>query len=264
LEADLGKAGLKAEARRILLQLEAENSQDPELMWSLGNLHFWVAAAQVTHEEKAREFEKSLEYFERLRKMEPGNLARWTSVSLLHKQLGNEYTYLERADKVCVHGEAAVRMDEARLKADPESVRVQMDLNTSQGIVAGCARMRDGNRAFLKAYAAVLEGRRRLLTRDPANSWYQSRLASALARQAHILVTEGAAAEALPMVEEGLRLKETDVHEELQWTHAWVLEKLGRWEEACAAFTAVRSSRSEVAGRFQGTARLLHERCGER
>ncbi|MBL8230526.1 MAG: hypothetical protein JNL98_18690, partial [Bryobacterales bacterium] len=264
LTSDLGQVKFWKEASSILARLEREDANDRDTLWSLGNLHFWMAAAERTREAKVIQFEKSLDYFDRARKLDPTNLERLSAVSLLHKQLGNEYTYLQDVEKTCFHGAEAVRLDEIRLKERPDSVRVHMDLNTSQGILADCARFRGGDTAFLSAYRPVLEGRRRLFQKDPSNTHYRNRLATALVRGANALRAAGQLHDALAMIEEGMRLGDEIMREDLLWQRAATHRQLGSTAEACATFDTLRSLSLKQLERWKKTAEALNKLCPSR
>lgn len=233
LETDTGKPEAGAEALRILNALLEAKPDDRDVLWSLGNFHFWVSGRIPRGEAQTREYELSLRYFRKLLELEPDSLDRMQSASLLHKQLSTAYYAAQDADRTCAHAAESLRLDKLRLDREPASVRVQLDFNSSQGSWADCTYLREGNAGFVRAYEPVIETRRALYRSDPKNALYRDRMAMGLYRLGHFYMVLSEAAKALALFDEALALDSRTARADLLFGRASALSRLGRSELAC-------------------------------
>jgi serine/threonine-protein kinase len=235
LEIDTGKPEGAAEALRLLETLEAEDPGDREVLWSLGNLHFWASVRKPVGEPRILGLERSLSYFEKLLSLEPDSPDRMQAAALLHKQVSSTYYAISNAEKTCAHASEALRLDRQRLDRDPASVRIRFDLTISQGVWADCVYLREGYAGLAGVLESMIETRREILRADPENAFYRDRLAHALFRMGNMHLWLANPEAALPWFTEGLATGATALRADLLFGRTVGLARLQRTGEACEA-----------------------------
>jgi eukaryotic-like serine/threonine-protein kinase len=194
------------ESMRIWEDLVREDPTSDENLRGLASAHFGTySLLGAEGEERAvAHMERALEVFGQLLARAPDDLDRMRNVALCHKYLGAYFASRDRARSLR-HTHEAARLDAARVAADPEDRRAQVDYSISLGMLGDQSFYSDQFEQALAHYESVLSLRRQIWEADPNDIHLTGRLAYTLARIGQTRVLMRQPASAVPILREALQ-----------------------------------------------------------
>jgi tRNA A-37 threonylcarbamoyl transferase component Bud32/tetratricopeptide (TPR) repeat protein len=136
-------------------------------------------------------WEQTLAYYENELKKAPASPEAQRNVALIAKYLGGTFENLQRHDLATPQYARAVELDEARLRAAPDSLDVRLDAAISIGGLAAVAAARDDLDEAARLFERSLAIRRSVVDADPKNVQARERLGYALFRSGQIQSRRG-------------------------------------------------------------------------
>ena len=136
-------------------------------------------------------WEQTLAYYENELKKEPASPQAQRNVALLSKYLGSSLETQQRYDHSAAHYARAVELDEARLRATPDSREVRLDAAISISGLAALAEARGDLDEAARLFERSLAIRRSVVDADPKDVQARERLGYAMYRSGKIQSSRG-------------------------------------------------------------------------
>ena len=136
-------------------------------------------------------WQQTLAYYENLLKKTPASPQAQRNVALMAKYLGSTFENLQRNDLAAPQYARAVELDEARLRATPDSRDVRLDAAISISGLAAVAAARDDLDEAARLFERSLAIRRSVVEADPKDVQARERLGYALFRSGQIQSRRG-------------------------------------------------------------------------
>ena len=183
-------------------------------------------------------WEQTLAYYENELKKAPASPEAQRNVALIAKYLGGAFENLQRHDLAAPHYARAVELDEARLRATPDSRNVRLDAAISIGGLAAVAAARDDLDEAARLFERSLAIRRSVVDADPKDVQARERLGYALFRSGQIQSRRGDLATGRQQLMDAVQL----LSQLLQTTKDRTTQKI-----LADAYSVSRRNRTEVA-----------------
>lgn len=135
------------------------------------------------------------------------NPALSRNLALVHKNVADIYVNRKQFDQAIAHAEAAVGMDQQRLKQDPLNAQIQMDLSFSLGLLGQTYGLAGAPARAVPILRQSVSLRRAIAQNDPTDMRAKERLAWMLGELGRRLLEVRQSSEGIQSIEEAIRLR---------------------------------------------------------
>jgi len=188
-QAPLAKA-MTREAADVAARYAKDHPADGRGSQLVARANFQLAWS-LPPEQAVPVWEQTLAYYESELKKDPSSPEAQRNVALIAKYLGGTFENLQRHDLAAPHYARAVELDEARLRATPDSRNVRLDAAISISGLAALAAARDDLDEAARLFERSLAIRRSVVEADPKDVQARERLGYALFRSGQIQSRRG-------------------------------------------------------------------------
>jgi len=239
-------------------ELLAEEPDDVELRFSLAFAHNSVGLVLEKMgrlEETLEHYRADLEIKRSLVEDDPSNMAWREYLTFSHNYLGNVLEVMGELEPAREHFREAVELSEQLVEHDPANNAWRRHLGIHLSRMGKIHLAQGSAAAALEHFDRFAETMAELVARDPENSNWRRDLGLSHRYRAEVLLTQGRPEEALSEIQRSLGLLEGDDTDrqtlrrrgESEVTRGEVLEGLGRFEEARAAWQRAAKILEEIA-----------------
>jgi tetratricopeptide (TPR) repeat protein len=200
----------------ILEPLAASSPDDLQVQYALGRAYELIAPSFRTSDlERAREFyEKSMEIYEHLAKVDPKTELYQVDVSFAHKHLGSLLAEQNHLDEGLDHYRQALAMDETQLKAHPDDLNARYAITFTYSDTGFILGQRGDFDAAISYYRKALDIRAAMVAADPRDVRARGGLGNTYNYIGYLLRRKGNYSEALEPLKKSLSLREALAHDD--------------------------------------------------